>query len=66
MKKYLKSYPLKDNELTLFTIVISIPPIINFEGNEITITRTIREKLDYIFKTEKLVLSLKPKNAEDK
>ncbi len=66
LKKYLKNYPLKDNELNLFIIVISIPPIINLENNEINATKEIRKKIDYIFKTESLVASLKPKNAVDK
>jgi len=64
LNKYLKNYPLKDNEKKLFSIVISIPPAINIEGNEMIIQRRIRKMLDYIFKTEKLVLSLNP-NTED-
>ncbi len=66
LKKYLKNYPLKDNELNLFLIVISIPPVITFTQNEMFSTKEIRQKLDYIFKTESLVASLKSKNAADK
>lgn len=54
-KRYLKNYPLKDNELSLLFIVISIPPIIDLEGEELKVTRDIRKKLDYIFKTESLI-----------
>jgi len=64
LNKYLKNYPLKDNEKKLFSIVISIPPAINIEGNEMIIQRRIRKMLDYIFKTEKLVLSLNPNNED--
>ena len=55
LNKYLHSYPLKDNELNLFYIVISIPPLIKLENNELECTKTMREKLDYIFKTENLI-----------
>jgi len=64
MNRYLKNYPLKDNEKKLFSIVISIPPAIIIEGSEMTIQRRIRKMLDYIFKTEKLVLSLNPNNED--
>ncbi len=66
LKKYLKNYPLKDNELDLFFIVISIPPIINLEGEELPITKDIRKKLDYIFKTENLISIMHPPTSEDK
>ncbi len=61
--RYLKNYPLKANELNLFFIVISIPPIITLEGEEMKITKDISTKLDYIFKTENLIKKL---SAEDK
>ncbi|MCM1053791.1 MAG: hypothetical protein NC483_07460 [Ruminococcus sp.] len=63
LKKYLKNYPLKDNELNLFFIVISIPPIITLEGEEMRLTKDIRAKLDYLFKTENLIKKL---SDEDK
>lgn len=64
IKRYLKNYPLKDNELQLFLIVISIPPKIVLDENEMISTRNIRKKLDYIFKTESLVKSLNPNNVD--
>ena len=60
-RKYLKNYPLKDNEQKLLFIVISIPPLINLEGKEMNVTRDIRKKLDYIFKTENLIKNLSSK-----
>lgn len=62
-KRYMKSYPLNEDEKKLLCIVISIPPIINLEGREATKVKNIRQKLDYVFKTEKLVESL---NVSDK
>ncbi len=58
IKKYLKSYPLKDNEKDLFYIVISIPPLVNLTGSEILDTKILRTKLDYVFKTESLIKNL--------
>ena len=58
LNKYLHSYPLKDNELNLFYIVISIPPIVKLEGKELDKTKIIREKLDYVFKTENLITKM--------
>ena len=66
LERYLRSYPLSLNEKHLFFIVISIPPIINLEGREINITKEIRKKLDYIFKTENLVKKLLPPNNGDR
>jgi len=54
-EKYLSSYPLNDNEKKLLFIVLSIPPVIYLDGNELKVVENIRKKLDYIFKTEKLV-----------
>ena len=58
IKKYLRSYPLKPNELDLFYIVISIPQKIVFTEDEYQDTKNIREHLDYIFKTENLIKNL--------
>ena len=65
LQRYFCHYPLNSNEKHLFFIVISIPPIINLEGSEINITKNIRKKLDYVFKTENLVKKLFSNN-EDK
>lgn len=57
LNKYFHSYPLNEYEKKLLFIVISIPPIIELEGIEIKVTSNIRKKLDYVFKTEKLIES---------
>ncbi len=62
LKKYLQKYPLSKNELTLFFTVISIPPKIEFNEIEIKSCQNVREGLDYIFKTEKLI---RPYNTEE-
>ena len=66
LERYFKKYPLSTNELDLFLIVISIPPIINITDNIWESTKEIRKKLDYIFKTEELVSNLKSNNSSDK
>ena len=66
LERYFRSYPLTPNEKHLFFIVVSIPPIVNLEGNELSVTREIRKKLDYMFKTENLVKNLLPPNNGDK
>ena len=66
LERYFRAYPLNPNEKHLFFIVISIPPIINLEGSEMNITREIRKKLDYMFKTENLVKNLLPPNNGDR
>lgn len=63
-QKYMKSYPLTDNEKKLLFIVLSIPPIIDMDGTQIKVIKEIRLKLDYIFKTEKLVQTFRT-NTED-
>ncbi len=66
LERYMRSYPLSEEELRLFFIVISIPPIVNLEGREINVTKEIRKKLDYMFKTENLVQKLLSSNNGDK
>ena len=66
LERYFRSYPLNTSEKHLFFIVISIPPIMNLEGREINVTKEIRKKLDYMFKTENLVKKLLPPNNEDR
>lgn len=64
--RYMQSYPLNEHEKKLFLIVISIPPLINLEGRELDVTREIRRKLDYIFKTETIVKKISSPVNEDK
>lgn len=50
--KYLSINKLSEQEQKLFFILISLVPEINFEGNEFNITKSMRPKLDYVYKTE--------------
>jgi len=63
-KRYFKSYPLTELEKKLLFIVISIPPLIEFSQTEIENVKLIRQKLDYVFKTEILIKNLSS-NVED-
>lgn len=63
-KKYMQNYPLNREEQQLLFIILSIPPEIKLEGKEFAVVRKVREKLDYIFKTEKLIEKLY--TSEDK
>lgn len=50
--KYLSISPLSESEQKLFFIIISLVPKIEFTDNEFECTKNMREKLDYIYKTE--------------
>lgn len=63
-ERYMKNYPLTDNEKKLLFIVLSIPPIIDMEGDQMKVIKEIRLKLDYIFKTEHLIQSFKVNNED--
>ena len=52
---YTKNFHLSDSELKLFFIMISIPIEIIFLNDEITTCQSIRNTLDYIYKTEELI-----------
>jgi len=62
--KYMRNYPLSDEEQKLLFIVLSIPPMIKLDGKEYDVTSRVRKELDYIFKTENLVQKFI--NNEDK
>ena len=59
----MQRYPLSQNELKLFFTVISLPPQIDFDKNEMKSCQNVREGLDYIFKTETLI---RPYNSTEK
>ena len=63
LTSYLQNYPLSTSELKLFFTVISLPPKIDFDKNEMKSCQNVREGLDYIFKTEKLI---RPYNTTEK
>lgn len=64
-KKYFQNYPLTKNEKQLLFIVLSIPPVIKLESTELKCTKNISKKLNYVFKTEKLIETFYI-NSEDK
>jgi len=51
-EKYLSISSLSVSEQKLFFIIISLVPKIEFTDNEFECTKNMREKLDYIYKTE--------------
>ena len=67
LESYFKKFPLKDAERELLFILIALPPEIKFEGkDEMEKTKLIREKLDYVFKTEDLLRPYYSKDEEEK
>lgn len=62
LKKYESIYPLKEEELDLFYILISMPKKIDFNKDNFEICKNISRELDRIYKTEKLVNKIKKSN----
>ena len=54
------SFETPEEQVTIYSL---LP---NLEGSEMNITREIRKKLDYMFKTENLVKNLLPPNNGDR
>ncbi|MBQ9834574.1 MAG: hypothetical protein IJO33_05215 [Bacilli bacterium] len=65
LEKYFLRYPLNEAEKKLFFILIALPPEIKMLENEYQNTKQIREKLDYVFKTEELLRPYYSKNQEE-
>ena len=65
IEKYFSRYPLNEAEKKLFFILIALPPEIKMTENEYQNTKQIREKLDYVFKTEELLRPYYSKNQEE-
>ena len=63
ISEYFKLYKLKEDEIKLLFIMISIPPLIEFDKDELTSCNNVSNVLDYIYKTEKLI---RPYYSEDK
>lgn len=55
LENYLSKYPLTESEKKLLFIVISLPPKIKIEKSEFNSCKSIRNSLDYLFKTEELI-----------
>lgn len=62
--KYLNLFPLDDDELKLFFILIVLPDEINLNQDEFVNVRNVRIFLDYIFKTEELIRPYYSKEEE--
>lgn len=59
MKKYLANYPLKEEELELFYIMISIPSPLESHDTEYQNVKFIHEELDYMNKTNHFIEQMK-------
>lgn len=59
LKKYEEIYPLTEEELILFKILISMPNKIEFESSNYKTCKNIGKELDKIYKTEKFVREYK-------
>ena len=65
-QSYLRSFNLNEEELKLFLLLISLPPEIKFLDNEFKSCIDLRNKLDYIYKTENLIRPYYSKDKEEK
>lgn len=65
LKQYEKGYPLLPEERKLFLILISLPDIVELGGREYDTCREISRKMDYLFKTDELILSYYSKNIKN-
>ena len=54
-EKYLSINSLSESEQKLFFIIISLVPKIEFDDTEFNCTKNMRNKLDYIYKTEQFL-----------
>lgn len=62
LKKYESIYPLNDDELDLFFILISLPTKIEFNKNNYEMCKEISNEIDKIYKTDKLINEYKKIN----
>ena len=65
LKYYEHKYPLMEDERKLFFILISLPDKIEFNKSEYENTKYISEKIDLLYKTEKLISPYYSKNNVD-
>ncbi len=65
LKRYEREYPLKDEERTLFFILLLIPPKIEFDCNEIDMCIKLNNIFRQMDKTKELVLPYYFENRED-
>lgn len=62
---YQKRYPLKQNELKLFFILISLPDKIEFTNNDFNNCKLVDKILDYLYKTDNIISPYYPKDKEE-
>jgi len=55
LKVYLSKYPLTDEEMLLFLVIIAIPDKIRFYESQYQMVVEVRRLLDYIYKTGELI-----------
>ena len=55
LSNYQKRYPLKEEELKLLFIKISVPKKIEFTSDEFNNTKEVKKLLDYLYKSDKLI-----------
>lgn len=55
LKEYERNYPLLNEEILLFFILVTLPEKIEFMDNEYENTKIVGKKIDIIYKTEKLI-----------
>lgn len=65
LELYQKRYPLKQNELKLFFILISLPDKIEFTNNDFNNCKLVGKMLDYLYKTDNIISPYYPKNEEE-
>jgi hypothetical protein len=64
LEQYQNRYPLKETELKLFFIMISLPEKIDFEKKEYNNCLKVDKLLNYIYKTDTIISPYYPKNQE--
>lgn len=57
LKRYENIYPLKDDELLLFYILISMPKKIEFNSKNYEMCKIIGREIERLYKTERLIMS---------
>lgn len=65
LEKYFNYFDLLEDEKKLLFILISLPLYFEFLDNEFESTKLVKEKMDYIFYTEKLIGPYYPKQEEE-
>lgn len=64
LKNYQKRYPLKEEELKLLFIKISLPEKIELDKDEYTNTKKIKKLLEYLYQSDKLISPFYQKSKE--